>query len=176
MPGCASLAAEVASIHDLDTMSTQTATNKASNAVIEGLQTVLADSYALMAQTHLAHWMSRVQISFSFIPPSRASTRSFSGRSMKSPSGCARWTHFAIGGLKTLAKGSSIMELAVEPTPAKDFVAHLIESHEIVLGNAHALREAAGSADDLETQDLIIGRIQVHQKTLWMLKSFLRNL
>ena len=31
-------------------------------------------------------------------------------------------------------------------------------------------------ADDLETQDLIIGRIQVHQKTLWMLKSFLKNL
>ena len=33
-----------------------------------------------------------------------------------------------------------------------------------------------GAADDLETQDLIIGRIQVHQKTLWMLKSFLKNL
>ena len=37
-------------------MSTQTATKQKSNAVIEGLQTVLSDSYALMAQTHLAHW------------------------------------------------------------------------------------------------------------------------
>ncbi len=37
-------------------MSTQIATKQKSNEVIEGLQTILADSYALMAQTHLAHW------------------------------------------------------------------------------------------------------------------------
>src|SRR4029450_8867139 len=37
-------------------MSTNTATKQKSDAVIEGLQTVLADSYQLMALTHLAHW------------------------------------------------------------------------------------------------------------------------
>jgi starvation-inducible DNA-binding protein len=38
------------------------------------------------------------------------------------------------------------------------------------------LRDAAGAAEDLETQDMAIGRISVHEKTLWMLNSYLKNL
>jgi starvation-inducible DNA-binding protein len=157
-------------------MSTQTAIKKASNTVIEGLQTVLADSYALMAQTHLAHWNVEGPNFFQLHTAFQGQYEELFGAIDEIAERLRALDVLAIGGLKTLAKGSSIEELAVEPTPAKDFVAHLIESHEIVVGNAHALREAAGSADDLETQDLIIGRIQVHQKTLWMLKSFLKNL
>jgi starvation-inducible DNA-binding protein len=161
MPGCASLATEVASINDLNTMSTQTATKKASSTVIEGLQTVLADSYALMAQTHLAHWNVEGPNFFQLHTAFQGQYEELFAAVDEIAERLRALDVLAIGGVKTLAKG---------------FVAHLIESHEIVLGNAHALREAAGSADDLETQDLIIGRIQVHQKTLWMLKSFLKNL
>ncbi|MCX7869765.1 MAG: ferritin-like domain-containing protein, partial [Terrimicrobiaceae bacterium] len=45
-----------------------------------------------------------------------------------------------------------------------------------VAEDAFELRAACEAAGDLETQDLVIGRIQTHQKTLWMLKSFLKNL
>ncbi len=41
-------------------------------------------------------------------------------------------------------------------------------------GGALSLRDAAGAAGDLETQDLAIDRIQWHQKTTWMLKSYLK--
>ena len=57
---------------------------------------------------------------------------------------------------------------------AKDYVASLIVAHEKSLADAVILRDAAGAANDLETQDLAIGRIQWHQKTLWMLKSYLK--
>jgi starvation-inducible DNA-binding protein len=60
--------------------------------------------------------------------------------------------------------------------PAKDFVAHLIESHEELISGAHDLRKTCETTGDLETQDMVIKRIQTHDKTLWMLKSFLKNL
>jgi starvation-inducible DNA-binding protein len=157
-------------------MSTQTATKQKSNAVIEGLQTVLADSYALMAQTHLAHWNVEGPNFFQLHKAFQAQYEELFGAVDEIAERLRALDALAIGGLKTLAKASRIEELAVEEMPAKDFVAHLIESHEIVAADAHTLREAAGASDDLETQDLIIGRLQVHQKTLWMLKSFLKNL
>lgn len=156
-------------------MSTQTATKK-SNAVIEGLQTLLADSYALMGQTHLAHWNVEGPNFFQLHAAFQTQYEALFEAVDEIAERLRALDVLAPGGLKTLAKASSIQEMAVETAPAKDYVAHLIESHEVVLGTAHDLREAAGSSNDLETQDLVIGRIQAHQKTLWMLKSFLKNL
>ena len=56
----------------------------------------------------------------------------------------------------------------------KDYVAALVVAHEKVTDDAAGARNAAGGADDLETQDLMIKRIQWHEKTLWMLKSYLK--
>jgi starvation-inducible DNA-binding protein len=173
MSGCASrgLAVFFATI-----MSTHTATKQKSTAVIEGLQTLLADSYALMAQTHLAHWNVEGPNFFQLHTAFQKQYEELFEAIDEIAERLRALDVLAPGGLKTLAKASRIEELAVEVTPAKDFVAHLVESHEILLQDALTLREAAGAANDLETQDLIIGRLQVHQKTVWMLKSFLKNL
>jgi starvation-inducible DNA-binding protein len=157
-------------------MSTQTATKQKTNAVVEGLQTLLADSYALMAQTHLAHWNVEGPNFFQLHTAFQSQYEELFAAVDEVAERLRALDVLAPGGLKTLAKGSRITELAVEATPAKDFVAHLVDSHEILLADAHVLREAAGEVNDLETQDLVIGRIQTHQKTLWMLKSFLKNL
>jgi len=50
----------------------------------------------------------------------------------------------------------------------------LIEANEKLLADAVTARELAGQANDAESQDLMIGRITLHQKTVWMLKSFLK--
>lgn len=156
-------------------MSTQTATKQKTNAVVEGLQTLLADSYALMAQTHLAHWNVEGPNFFQLHAAFQGQYEELFAAVDEVAERLRALDVLAPGGLKTLAKASRIEELAVEATPAKDFVAHLIDSHEILVADAMVLRESAGEADDLETQDLAIGRIQAHQKTLWMLKSFLKN-
>lgn len=80
---------------------------------------------------------------------------------------------YALGGLRNFARESGIDELAT-PIAAKEFVAALVVAHEKTIGDAVSLRDLAGQAADLETQDLAIGRIQWHQKTSWMLKSYLK--
>lgn len=157
-------------------MSTTTASVKASSAVVTGLRTLLADSYALMGQTHLAHWNVEGPNFFQLHAAFQTQYEELFTAIDDIAERLRALDELSPGGLQTLAKLSSVSEMASTAAPAKDFVAHLIDSHEILLANAKALREAAGAADDLETQDIVIGRIQIHQKTLWMLKSFLKNL
>ena len=51
----------------------------------------------------------------------------------------------------------------------------LIAGNEKVVADAARSRDLAGAASDAESQDLMIGRITLHQKTIWMLKSFLKG-
>ena len=81
---------------------------------------------------------------------------------------------FALGGLGTLAKVAQIEEFK-SPSPAKDYVAALIVVHEKVMDDAIRTRDLAGEVSDLQTQDLMIKRLQTHEKTLWMLKSYLKS-
>ena len=60
------------------------------------------------------------------------------------------------------------------PMPQKDYVAALIVAHEKVVDDAVRVRDAAAESGDLQSQDLLIKRIQWHEKTLWMLKSYLK--
>lgn len=157
-------------------MSTHTAAKSKTNAVVEGLQTLLADSYALMGQTHFAHWNVQGPSFFQLHTAFQTQYEDLFAAVDEIAERLRALDVIAPGGLKTLAKASRIVELPVEAAPAKDFVAHLVDGHETLIANAHVLRESSGEVDDLETQDLVIGRIQAHQKTLWMLKSFLKNL
>lgn len=156
-------------------MSTTTEVIK-SSAVTEGLQNLLADSYALMGQTHLAHWNVQGVHFFSLHAAFQTQYEQLFVAIDEIAERLRALDVLAPGGLKTLAKLSPIQEMHTELAPAKDYVAHLIESHGLLLDRLANLREVAGSSNDLETQDLAIGRMQAHQKTLWMLNSFLKNL
>lgn len=152
---------------------TSTSTN---NAVISGLKTFLADSYALMGQTHLAHWNVEGPAFFQLHTAFQAQYEELFEAVDDIAERIRALDALAPGGLKSLAALSRIAEMSSDAAPAKDFVAHLIDCHEVVLEGAFALRKTSEEAGDLETQDLVIGRIQTHQKTLWMLRSFLKNL
>ncbi len=67
------------------------------------------------------------------------------------------------------------MDEFTAPVPQKDYVAGLIVAHEKLLHDALQTRDSASQANDLETQDLMIKRIAWHQKTVWMLKSYLKH-
>ena len=72
------------------------------------------------------------------------------------------------------AQTAQIKEFAA-PLPQEDYVRALIKANEKLLADAAVARDTAGEANDLESQDLMIGRITLHQKTMWMLKSFLKG-
>src|SRR6187402_3529270 len=112
-------------------MATKTANQGvATDPVVSALNKLLADSYALMAQTHLAHWnvegtdffqlhiafQSQYEELFTAIDEIAERVRALGS--------------FAEGGLERLARLSDLTAMPAGRVPAKDFVAHLIEGHE----------------------------------------------
>lgn len=52
-----------------------------------------------------------------------------------------------------------------------DMVRNLVEGHEAVVRTARAVVKAAEAAGDVATADLATQRIDVHEKTAWMLRA-----
>jgi len=160
-------------------MSTTTASHAAKAArketrVVDALNLVLADSYALMALTHQAHWNVEGP---DFFPLHKAFQEQYEDLFEAIDEIAERvraLDAYAAGGLSRLAKLAEMDEFTA-PLPQKDFVAGLVVAHEKLVQDATHARELAGQANDLETQDLMIKRIATHQKTVWMLKSYLKN-
>ena len=140
--------------------------------IIDALRLVVADTYAVIGQTHLCHWNVRGPSFFSlhaafeeqynelFIAVDKISERIRAKGSL------------APGGLSRLAEMAGIEEIE-EDSSATDIVRHLVRANEKLLIDLKAARDCAGEANDSESEDLMIARIQTHEKTLWMLKSFL---
>lgn len=155
------------------TSSKTTISSKKDTSIVDGLNLVLADSYALMALTHLAHWNTEGEDFFALHEAFENQYKNLFEATDEVAERVRALNAYALGGLSTLAKVAQMDEFK-SPAPQKDYVAALIVSHEKVVEDAARLRDAAGNASDLETQDLMIGRIQWHQKILWMLKSYLK--
>jgi len=56
---------------------------------------------------------------------------------------------------------------------AEDMIRRLVEGHETVARTAREVFRAAEAASDQPTCDLLTQRMQVHEKTAWMLRSLL---
>jgi starvation-inducible DNA-binding protein len=158
----------------MSTATVKTSSTAKGNAqVIDGLNLALADSYALMALTHLAHWNVE---GADFFPLHKAFQEQYENLFEAVDEIAERvraLDAYAIGGLDLLAKTAQMEEFK-SPLPQKDYVAALIVAHEKVADDSLRLRDAAGAGGDLQTQDLMIKRLQWHEKTLWMLKSYLK--
>jgi starvation-inducible DNA-binding protein len=146
---------------------------KSDSAVVKALNLLLADSYALMANTHYAHWNVEGPGFFALHKAFEEQYEHLFRAIDEIAERVRALDAYAIGGLRNFATEAGIDEFKT-PVAAKDYVAALIVAHEKTLHDAVALRDAAASVNDLETQDLVIDRIQWHQKTVWMLTSYLK--
>jgi starvation-inducible DNA-binding protein len=156
-------------------MATRTASSTSADVspVIAGLNQLLADSYALLANTHYAHWNVEGPGFFTLHKAFQEQYEHLFEAIDEIAERVRALDAYAMGGLSQFAKASGVDELST-PLAAKDYVAALTVAHEKAIADATELRDKAGEANDLETQDLAIGRIQWHQKTAWMLKSYLK--
>ncbi len=139
------------------------------------LAQLLADSYALLGQTQFAHWNVQGPAFFSLHTIFQTQYEELFLAVDELAERLRALDVIAPGGLKSLAALSSIKELPIKAHAAKDFVAHLLASHEILVETAKQLRDLAEKSKDSETQDLAIKRIQIHDKTIWMFRAFLKN-
>lgn len=139
----------------------------------EKLNLVLADSYALMSLTHLAHWNVEGPGFFALHTAFQTQYEELFTAVDEIAERVRAIGHYAIGGLGTLAAAARIPEFT-SPLSQEEYVTALIDASDKLIRDATVAREAANAVGDPETEDLMIGRITLHQKTAWMLRSFLK--
>ncbi|MDF1659293.1 MAG: DNA starvation/stationary phase protection protein [Verrucomicrobiales bacterium] len=140
--------------------------------IVEALRLVVADSYALIAQTHLCHWNVRGPGFFALHQAFEAQYTELFTAVDEIAERVRALGALAPGGLDHLAKLAGMTELEEDAT-AEVMVQHLADCNQKIVDDLASARNIAAEAEDSETEDLMIARIQLHQKTIWMLKSFL---
>ncbi|NQW05563.1 MAG: DNA starvation/stationary phase protection protein [Acidobacteria bacterium] len=145
----------------------------ANTRLTDSLNQVLADSYALLSLTHLAHWNVEGPGFFALHTAFQTQYEELFIAIDEIAERIRALDAYAIGGLGTLAKTAQMTEFS-SPLVQEEYVRALIAASGKVVSDAERARDLAGEAGDAESQDLMIGRITLHQKTTWMLKSFLK--
>ncbi|MEO0529808.1 MAG: DNA starvation/stationary phase protection protein [Planctomycetota bacterium] len=143
------------------------------NPVVDPLRLVVADTYALIGQTHLCHWNVRGPGFFSLHNAFEEQYNEMFAAVDELAERIRAVGALAPGGLSNLSQLAGISEIA-EDASAEQMVGHLVEANKKLLTDLAAARDAAADAGDSETEDMMIARIQTHEKTVWMLESYLQ--
>lgn len=141
-------------------------------AIAEGLSRLLADSYTLYLKTHNFHWNVTGPM---FQTLHTMFEQEYTELAMAVDEVAERIRalgHPAPGSYKAYAKLSSIEEADGVPV-AEEMVKQLVAGHEAVAKTARSVFPAAEKGNDEVTADLLTQRMQVHEKTAWMLRSLL---
>ena len=153
----------------MTTKANSTKTNRKANS----LNQVLADSYALLSLTHLAHWNVEGPGFFALHTAFQTQYEELFIAIDEIAERIRALGAYAIGGLGKFATVAQMKEFEA-PLSQSAYVRSLVEANEKLVADAEVARDLAGEMNDPESQDLMIGRITLHQKTIWMLKSFLK--
>ncbi len=142
--------------------------------IVEGLSRLLADSYTLYLMTHNFHWNvtgphfnSLHQMFMTQYTEQWAALDLIAER-------IRALGHPAPGTYREFARLASIQE--VEGVPSSDeIVRHLVAAQEATARTARKVFPVVEAANDQPTADLLTQRLEVHEKTAWMLRSLLEG-
>jgi starvation-inducible DNA-binding protein len=144
-------------------------------AIANGLSRVLADTYTLYLTTHNFHWnvtgpmfntlhamfMAQYTELWNAVDPIAERIRALG--------------HPAPGSYAQFGKLASVADAPAEPPKALEMVRILVKGHEAVARTARDLFPAVSAANDQPTADLLTQRLDIHEKTAWMLRSLLED-
>ena len=148
--------------------------DKDRKAIAEGLGKLLADSYTLYLKTHNYHWnvtgpmFNTLHLMFEQQYTELALAVDLIAERIRALGYPAPGSYKAYAGL------SSIKEAEGVPA-AKAMIAQLVKGQEAVVKTARSIFPAVERANDEPTADLLTQRMQVHEKTAWMLRSMLEQ-
>jgi len=138
--------------------------------IADGLSRVMADTYSLYLKTHNFHWNVTGPM-FNTLHLMFEEEYNELWRAVDEIAERIRALGvYAPGSYTELSKLSSVPEATGVPA-AEDMVRELVEGHEQVARTAREAFGPAEKADDQVTVDLLTQRLQVHEKTAWMLRS-----
>jgi starvation-inducible DNA-binding protein len=142
--------------------------------IADGLGRVLADTTVLYAKTHGFHWNVTGPM-FNTLHLMFMEEYTELWNALDEIAERIRALGFmAPFGASTYTQLSSIPETEGVPA-AMDMVRELVSGHEAVARTARAVIALAEEASDQPTADLLTQRLQIHEKTAWMLRSLLEK-
>ena len=143
-------------------------------AIAEGLAALLADSYTLYLMTHNFHWNVKGPM-FNTLHLMFMQQYTEQWNALDLIAERIRALGFpAPGTYKEFAKRTSIKEVGGVPS-ATEMIRHLVAAQEATARTARKLFEVVDKANDQPTADLLTQRLDVHEKTAWMLRSLLED-
>ena len=143
--------------------------------IAAGLSHLLADSYTLYLMTHNFHWnvtgpmfnslhlmfMEQYTELWNAVDPIAERIRALG---------------FAVpGSYHGFSSRSSLPDVPAQPPKAQEMIAVLVKGHEGVAKTARAVFSVADAVNDQPTADLMTQRLDIHEKTAWMLRSLLEG-
>lgn len=140
--------------------------------IVKGLNRLLADSYTLYLMTHNFHWnvkgpmFNTLHLMFEGQYTELALAVDLIAERIRALGFPAPGTYSEFAALST------IKEVKGQPK-ATDMIKHLVAGQEAVARTARSIFPAVEKASDEPTADLLTQRMQIHEKTGWMLRSLL---
>ncbi|MBD2606250.1 DNA starvation/stationary phase protection protein [Scytonema hofmannii FACHB-248] len=142
--------------------------------IADGLSHLLADTYTLYLKTHSFHWnvkgpmFQTLHLMFETQYTELALAVDLIAERIRALG------YPAPGTYSEYAKLSSITETPGVPK-ATDMIQLLVEGQEAVVRTARSIFPVVEEVNDEPTADLLTQRMQVHEKTAWMLRSLLEE-
>ncbi len=140
--------------------------------ISKGLSRVLADTYTLYLKTHNFHWnvtgpmFQTLHTMFETQYTEMALAVDLVAERIRALG------NFAPGSYRQFAELSSVKEADGVPS-AQQMIEQLLEGHETVIRTSREIYAAAEKGNDEASLDLLTQRIQLHEKTAWMLRSLI---
>jgi starvation-inducible DNA-binding protein len=140
--------------------------------IVQGLSALLADSYTLYLMTHNFHW-NVTGPQFNSLHQMFMDQYTEQWNAIDIIAERIRALGYpAPGTYKEFVKLTSIKEVEGVPN-ADDMVRHLVAAQEATARTARKLYPVVEAANDQPTADVVTQRLEVHEKTAWMLRSLL---
>ena len=140
--------------------------------IAKGLSHLLADSYTLYLMTHNFHWnvtgpdFNSLHLMFMTQYTEQWAALDIIAERIRALG------HPAPGTYQEFVRLASIKEVQGQPG-SKDMVRHLVAAQEATARTARKLSPVVDKANDEPTADVLTQRLDVHEKTAWMLRSLL---
>ncbi|MEQ1753121.1 MAG: Dps family protein [Micropepsaceae bacterium] len=140
--------------------------------IADALSRVLADTYTLYLKTHNYHWnVTGPQFNDLHAMFMTQYTELWTAVDLVAER-IRSLGHFAPGTYKAFAKLTSIKDEDEVPA-AHAMIENLLKGHEAVARSCRDAFPVAEKAGDQSSMDVLTQRLQVHEKTAWMLRSLL---
>lgn len=140
--------------------------------ITQGLNHFLADSYTLYLKTHNFHWnvtgpmFQTLHVMFEEHYTELAVAVDEIAERIRALGKFAPGSYGEYQKLTSIKFGEGVPK-------AEDMIRELVEGHESVVKAARKVFPAAEKGGDEVTADLLTQRMQIHEKTAWMLRSLL---